>query len=649
MEARREDQISPTDPKLTTKVDVTDGRPWQTEILKHLPWTGLSSLLAALLCGIGAVVVAHDFDDKPLDHWTIQGVTVQPTVLLSVLATVSKACLGYAFTTGITIFWWRSAVIGTSLHQLHVSHQQSNSLQALFAKRPKLNSVAFASIATLLLMAEGPLLQRALHVVTRNRHVDTELIVPISSSPLMTGSTGLSLESTGSLDPQLYTPSFAEILQQYNARKDIILPEFGCQGTCVTDIVVAGWDIECSTNASEYTLMSDTDYEQYSDPAWRSYTGPPIQQVMFDTNVTIEFSGAPDAHLGVELTDRPSGEYQMGFSTLYKATEGLQGTMMRRTCTCCEATSSYPVEIKGQTVMLLGLPLMTERTLQNVSRVGESMRGVYRAFPQISGEKKSESDEFVDMAFTVGGLWLAALKDRYETSATVSSLGTGQVVIKTNSTAASVYVRGRNTSSLTTNDVYWADPTDDMLSMPQELTFRAAVSTKEVTDPYTFEITYPWGFDASVTSPNLTATNRTVQQQANVSMTFDETVYIVRYGWLMAAFTLVALACLAILPTYWGWWLLGRPVSLSPLEIAKAFDAPLLHGVDSNGTSKELARAIGDVRVRYEFEPPSEARLVGENYETDPLRGGGYADPSGADVRGRFGFRRVGTGHNFDE
>jgi hypothetical protein len=272
------------------------------------------------------------------------------------------------------------------------------------------------------------------------------------------------------------------------------------------------------------------------------------------------------------------------------------------------------------------------------------MRGVYRAFPQISGEKNSESDEFIDMAFTIGGLWLA-LKDNYETSATVSSLGTGQVVIKTNSTAASVYVRGRNTSSLTTNDVYWADPTNDMISMLQELTFHAAVSTKEVTDPYTFEVTYPWGFDASVTSPNLTATNRTVQQQANVSMTFDETVYIVRYGWLTAAFTLVALACLSILPTYWGWWLLGPPVSLSPLEIAKAFDAPLLRGVDANGTSKELARAIGDVRVRYEFEPLSEARLVGDNYEMDSLHDGVSAYSSGVEHRSGFDFCRTSTGH----
>jgi hypothetical protein len=95
--------------------------------------------------------------------------------------------------------------------------------------------------------------------------------------------------------------------------------------------------------------------------------------------------------------------------------------------------------------------------------------------------------------------------------------------------------------------------------------------------------------------------------------TFDDTVYVVRYGWLMAAFTLVALACLAILLTYWRWWLLGRPVSLSPLETARAFDAHLLRKVDANGTSSELTRAIGHVRVRYQSTPPCEDRLVGEN------------------------------------
>jgi hypothetical protein len=254
---------------------------------------------------------------------------------------------------------------------------------------------------------------------------------------------------------------------------------------------------------------------------------------------------------------------------------------------------------------------------------------------------------FVDKLSICGGLWLA-LRDQYEASATTASARFGErtnVALETNSTIVSLYIRGRNTTSLKTYDVYWDDLTDDMISMLQELTFRTAISPKVLNNPITGEITYPSGPDTSIISPDLTATNRTVQQQANVSMTFDETVYAVRYGWLMAAFTLVVLACLAILPTHRGWWLLGRPVSLSPLEIAKAFDAPLLRDADANGTSKELARAIGDVRVRYEFEPLSEAQLVGDNYEMDPLHDGVSAYSSGVEHRSGFGFRRMSTGH----
>ena len=46
-------------------------------------------------------------------------------------------------------------------------------------------------------------------------------------------------------------------------------------------------------------------------------------------------------------------------------------------------------------------------------------------------------------------------------------------------------------------------------------------------------------------------------------------VFHTAYGWFIAA-ALVELTCiLLVLPTYWGWWKIGRSVSLSPLEIAK--------------------------------------------------------------------------------
>jgi hypothetical protein len=250
--------------------------------------------------------------------------------------------------------------------------------------------------------------------------------------------------------------------------------------------------------------------------------------------------------------------------------------------------------------------------------------------------------KLADAPSTLGGLWLA-LGDQYEASAKTLTAGNIVVVLATNPTTVSLYMHGRNTTSFGTWDVYCVDPIDDMISMLQELTCRTALSPKEMTDPTTGNTRYPSGPETSVTSPNLTATNRTVQQQATVSMAFDETVYVVRYGWLLAAFILIALTCLAILPTYWGWWLLGRPVSLSPLEIAKAFDAPFLRRIDANGTSQELARAIGDVWVCYQSMPPCEDRLVGENYEMDLLCGGVSTHSPGADVRRRYGFRRMTT------
>ena len=51
----------------------------------------------------------------------------------------------------------------------------------------------------------------------------------------------------------------------------------------------------------------------------------------------------------------------------------------------------------------------------------------------------------------------------------------------------------------------------------------------------------------------------------------DQNVFHTEYGFFVAA-AIVELVCiLLILPTYWGWWKLGRPVSFSPLEMAKVW------------------------------------------------------------------------------
>jgi hypothetical protein len=152
----------------------------------------------------------------------------------------------------------------------------------------------------------------------------------------------------------------------------------------------------------------------------------------------------------------------------------------------------------------------------------------------------------------------------------------------------------------------WSDPTDDMINMAHELTLHAAITTTDTlvitrwnqpdleTTPNLLTQGQP-----EIGSPNLTFVNRTISHDAEVTMTFEEAVYEVQPQWLAGAFALIVIACLSILPTYWGWWHLGRPVSMSFLEIAKAFDAPLMHRANPNGTFEDHLRSVGDTCVRY--------------------------------------------------
>lgn len=173
--------------------------------------------------------------------------------------------------------------------------------------------------------------------------------------------------------------------------------------------------------------------------------------------------------------------------------------------------------------------------------------------------------------------------------------------------ASSTYLQASSNGTLDDKDYNstWLDPTGDIISMAHELTLRAAIATSNTlvvisSDPASR--TKPWSLtrcQVEIGWPNLTHVNRTISQEAEVRMAFEENVYQTKPDWLAGAFTLMALACLSIAPTYWGWWRLGRPVSMSPLEIAKAFDAPLMQHADPNGTADDHLKIVGGMRVRY--------------------------------------------------
>lgn len=79
----------------------------------------------------------------------------------------------------------------------------------------------------------------------------------------------------------------------------------------------------------------------------------------------------------------------------------------------------------------------------------------------------------------------------------------------------------------------------------------------------------------------------------------EENHFHVDFAWFFGAVAVELICISLVLPTYWGWWRLGRPVSFSPLEIAKAFEAPLLSECNSNSSGRDIAKTGRNVLVQY--------------------------------------------------
>ena len=69
------------------------------------------------------------------------------------------------------------------------------------------------------------------------------------------------------------------------------------------------------------------------------------------------------------------------------------------------------------------------------------------------------------------------------------------------------------------------------------------------------------------------------------------------FFWGAAAIQIVCVLFVGM--TFWGYWRLGRTVSFSPLEIAKAFDAPAFLAMPSNTQGQHIAKHIGSEEVKY--------------------------------------------------
>nr|POE74631.1 hypothetical protein CFP56_37162 [Quercus suber] len=86
----------------------------------------------------------------------------------------------------------------------------------------------------------------------------------------------------------------------------------------------------------------------------------------------------------------------------------------------------------------------------------------------------------------------------------------------------------------------------------------------------------------------------------NATVYIDTIHYVREAGYMWGAFASIIVCVLCVLPVYWGYWQLGRAVTLGPFEIAAAFRAPNLYH-PSNAPIDQLIKdpEVGERAVKY--------------------------------------------------
>ena len=505
----------------------------------------MASLILGLLCILFTALILYSAHGSRVDMWPYSTHTVQPAVLLAFISTATNVLLNYAMSEGCIIAWWLKALEGGEVNDLHRYWSYGTSAGAAMLSGRSFNKVALACLLTSSLAINGPLLQRASTVATKQYTTIVNVTANMSTEPLPAGFSGLYMAPQDKIS--MLTPAFANVSRDYASRLAMGAYHTGCQGNCATSLIGAGFDMNCSeTRAKHYDLTG-------LKAGTRTNLG----------YANVKFNGRAN-----------SGEIQV--ETAYKRYPTCTGQLQLHRCTLRTAIVRYPIRISAGAVGLrdkVSLDPISLRKLRN-----DTIRLTH---PPPENQQGGEV-----LPSTIGGISLAA--HHIFVSSITSVYNNGSFAIDATGVMANTYISS-DLEMYSTCNVSWTDPMEDIIDALRELMFRAA----------------------------LAASNHSHPQQHEATEIVTRTYYISSYRYLIVAMVLTFVSACVIVPLFAGWWHLGRAVSLSPIETAKAFRAPLLHGTECNGNIQELLREVGQRKAQYgAISSTSHASPSGSGFDT---------------------------------
>ncbi|KAI9695641.1 MAG: hypothetical protein M1820_008488 [Bogoriella megaspora] len=538
----------------------------KTTFLRKGPLIGLFALLFTFLSIPASFLVLALSNGQKVSSWKLQ-----PTVYLAILTALGNSAMRLAAIQGAMVVWWSHAMYGTTFAQLHRDWQMSlGALGAMTAGRHT-NFIAIASLCATLVIIDGPLLQRASSVTSRipNDPIELQTLLTPEIPSFFTGLTLVNDNNTPTAPPGSvvdFSRDFLSVFVNYTEGSKMTQAVSGCPGTCTATVQAAALTVSgCSTESSsiDYTApLSTQDEAIYTDTMSAPFNRNAFHVVLYETL----------DEMGNERVVLETG------STDDAVTKSCIGEFVTNICQLTPAIAEYNITVSDDVITFAESPANPK-----VVQIANNTRITNETILQ--HDLRFEGQNFLKT--TLGGIAAAGVVKFYSIVGLVPSPAPGDTPSATRSSAFTFQMTENYEAWDNEIDCApaWKDPTQTILATLNELMFRTSIYTASA-------------FNESYLHP-------LIDEGLNISATVQGTridpvnVFHVNYYYFLAAALVEFISVLLIFITFHGWWRLGRDVSFSPLEIARAFDAPLLTDVESNTNGNEIARKMGSKKVKY--------------------------------------------------
>jgi len=577
-------------PKNEDDASVTSAEKWQPGFWNQFPWLGAGCLLTAILISVAAIVVLVTSNKKAASQWPKQ---IAPNVILSILNSAASVCIAIAVAQGVAISWWRRAMRGATITDLHNTWSFGSSLSSILLNLKYFNLAALAALVTKLTIIDGVLFQRATSTYLA---LGPQNLTDISTYPTtLLPSTGRLNSFANDTDILLYQFAWDIDTWVSSAHSEIYLTTgFGeCEGVCSLRYSAPGYVASCTSAEEEFV-----DLIAYA----KAHAVPNTTQVNSEFTVSsVDFSlNFPTPEKNYTWIGLNTTSYARLTRDTKNTTQRCPATLMKRQCELRQAMISYPVYLEHTEVATkarneslsmvnVWLGVMDESTVEYYgfddfdTELGQFPGFNFEHYINLTGKP-------TPLSFSSDGGIYRALDNQYATRSYVTT--------HSNDSAWALSSVGQFASILADNEYdvtnnytcpwTYDDPLENIMIGLNSLTF---ITADDI-----------WN-RANYTSGNITD-NEAYQDQSLVYVKASQWKQEVHYStnfWYMGGALASTLVCvLLVLPVYWGFWELGRKVSLNPIEIANAFQAPVLAAVHpGSGHADDVVKVAGGQYVQY--------------------------------------------------